>query len=382
MIHMNAIRFLVLLLISAPAAFATARIYKDTDASSPDGHYRVTAKSPDNARPGRRVFQRNFDMAMLDTKMQRQVWNFNGGKDLVPERIIVSNSGMTMVYYLRSATFVDLTGKRHQLKLFPSAEDEKYVHNTTAGPMWTGMSRWSFAEINKREYFVIRTWWANRLIADLQTFEAIKPDKGLTQALDAVDQQWVRQTLGDAQANRYERATAAHMAGQLGMMDALPLLYEAERSTDSWSSSSSFVGPWSNAWIHSLGIRAAAQLSIRRLGGHASGLPSTVAHSQQDKSPAPATAPFRYEGQPREHWIGEIKTGMSITEVVKRIGFPDAFCPELPVRNDADAWDWDMDTDKPFTLRVRYRGDSVLSVERFEPPVWKTSLARDEELAN
>ena len=63
---------------------------------------------------------------------------------------------------------------------------------------------------------------------------------------------------------------------------------------------------------------------------------------------------------------------MSITEVVKRIGFPNAFYSVLPARDDTEGWEWDRDADKPFTLCVRYRGDSVVSVERIEPPVWKT----------
>ena len=201
---MNAIRFIVLAIDHRPCRLCH-RPYLQGCRCFP--HPMVvtvsTAKSPDNAKPGYHAFPEELryrnggyedtsrDLALQwrqrsspSTDHRQQQWNDHGSitsarppSSTLPARDINSNSSPAPRMNSMSIT------------LLPAR----------CGP---ACHAGTFVEINKREYFVIRTWWATRLIVDLQTFETIKPDKGLTQALDAVDQQWVRQTLGDAQANR------------------------------------------------------------------------------------------------------------------------------------------------------------------------------------
>ena len=49
-------------------------------------------------------------------------------------------------------------------------EIEQYVHQTTAGPMWAGLSHWYFLENGEsKTHFVVRPWWGRRIIIDLDS---------------------------------------------------------------------------------------------------------------------------------------------------------------------------------------------------------------------
>lgn len=116
-------------------------------------------------------------------------------EEVSPSRIFVSDLGWSVTKTRWDQLIaVDPGAKdRCHIKLLPDAftdeEREKYVHETTAGPMWAGYSLWYFLETGEQHLFVIRPWWgrirtwqASRLIA--QKLNALA---GRTAARDLYD---------------------------------------------------------------------------------------------------------------------------------------------------------------------------------------------------
>jgi hypothetical protein len=80
---------------------------------------------------------------------------------------------------------------------------------------------------------------------------------------------------------------------------------------------------------------------------------------------------------PRETHADKLLLGTRLSEVIQTIGEPDYTMRSA----DGFAWEYDVDADIPYTLRVTFEGKEFLidKVETMVPPGWKIdeSLTRD-----
>jgi len=281
------------------------------------------------------------------------------------------------------------------LEQFTEDERKKYVHDTTAGPMWTGLSRWSLLTVKSgdisTEYFVIRPYWGRRLILDLTKLVIVgedKADKSIVDAAVQADRDWVVGVLskvgdlpkcgkGDC-APRHEAERAAWLAGILGVKEAVEPLHKMEADDFSGSSTFSMDG-FSRS---SRKTRQIVHLSLRRLGEVPHRGPLLILKSYSDFSAnskhsleEPKDAPEIGE---RAAKASEVKTGIGVTDLLKLVGEPDY------EGKGEDTFDYDMDATPAFTLRVTLnaKDGTVSKVERIAPPVWKDSLERDGQIAH
>lgn len=392
---------------------ASDRVFVDIDARSPSGRYLVTARSPDNQqtdgdgkRRPRPTFQKDFTYVCMDTDTDTLLWtrhqsrqNDQADRDGVkraegsPVAIFVSDEGDAVIRtHLDELICVAPDGRETvRLRLLEVAMTEadrrEYVRRTTAGPFWTDLSRWTFSRIDGRRLFVIRTWWDHRIVVDVATGELIPVTDPLEAALRADDIAFVLRTLErtagqdrgwrEPTAQRWDMRTAAHMAGRLEVVGAIPHLRVLERDDTMWGTRIVLNqgelenGELDPLWSGAFELRQLAQLSLRRLDVRPAALPgSAIAtryadHSRIDYLDAPELA------QPREDAAGEVREGMTAAEVARLIGYPDF------VSAHRGAWEYDMDADPPYTLLVIWDARRVLEVRREAPPLWQQGNRRD-----
>ena len=184
-------------------ARATDRFFRDITSLSPNGQYKVEARSPDNQRKGHRAFQANFTYTCTDTKAGKVLWTrrqpmgepqeisygsstpftIQFPKEASPIDIFVNDAGWTVIRTgWDELIVVGRDGKdRGKIDIlddaFTEEEKKKHVHQTTAGPMWSGKSRWYFAKPDGKGTFVVRTAWGTYVVMDLQSGKLVKNTK-------------------------------------------------------------------------------------------------------------------------------------------------------------------------------------------------------------
>ena len=176
--------------VSANLCHGTDLYFRDLEATSPSGRYRLTAKSPGNATPSSRQtpFQQDFVYLFRDTKAGKDLWTrkqpedkptviqdeegkpdvYRNWKENPPVGLYVQDDGWS-VLWLAGDELAAIrrdgkeTGRVDILSDALSNEERKhYVHYTTAGLMW-GRERSYFTTQEGRSYFVVRTWWGHRV---------------------------------------------------------------------------------------------------------------------------------------------------------------------------------------------------------------------------
>jgi hypothetical protein len=409
---MNLFGYLIVFVFALLPIRATARtdiFFPDVIAESPNGRYRFSATHANNELERPRPFvSSGFTFHVFDLKAERTVWERPQGKqEPWPGRAFVHDDGLVVVGYARP-TVLDRTDGSQMFswdvfKEFTPDDDRFLVRSeSTVGPMvsWSRNSRAYFLEHDGKLYFVLRTWWDRRIWADLTDLRLVgDPSPGLSAAADTSDRRFVLATLEGAAARlagmdseRDRQAyhsvaeyvqSAIHVAGRIDSQEAIPFLRELEQSE--------YVGRTGSVRLprcedaqgliaeQELTIRCAAQLALRRLGDRPRGLPCT---RFMLKEPGSREIWIPRE-QPLARWVGpdQVREQQTPMEVITVIGAPDFTDASWPTGK--NTWDYDVDTDDPYTLRVHWNDDCrVHRVEVIRPALWKQGETRHMALSN
>lgn len=367
---------------------STDLFFPDLHVSSESGRYRVDATSPDNENDGYHPFQDDFTYRCVDTKSGDAIWTRKQSEsgEGSPASILISDKGVAIIYTGDDDVIVvSPTGKVIRKIDFlkdalTSVEIRKYVHETTAGPMWAGLSISYFVEHASGDYFVTRPWWGRRIIIDLKNGEFQEANDAINNTCITSEKEIVMELLKSEAANddeQFEKCLAIYLAGVLKLKKAVPYLRGAEKSTLIGSSTSGGLS-WDEKFndevdphsYSSFSIRQFAQLSLRRLGEKPRSLPCHSFEIQRDGKSQPFTPNLKNE---RHENVSNLKVGMSAKEILTLIGPPDFVS--------YDKWSYDMDAKPPFSLTLTMDARKSTAIKR-ENPIWLNRLDRDESLAN
>jgi hypothetical protein len=403
---------LTMITVASQQADATDRFFSDIEASSPSGRYQVTAKSPQNEkRTGRVAFQSSFVYVCTDTQTKEVLWTrkqamgkpetlddnpkntYTPTLEGSPGSIYVSDSGFTVIYTgWKELIVVDPKGKEpgtvNVLKdCLTKDENDKYVSQTTAGPMWAGRSHWYFVSAESKEYFIIRPWWGRHVIIELTTGAIKAPTKSLTEATQKAEREYVLSVLKtvlygtakkcDCCGGSHEAVFAAYLAGVLRIQEAVPALRKIENSTHSGSSTMGGFGDVPEGRLdpynyYTYTTRQNVHLTLRRLGEKPGAFPCTsfmTEHKEYEKQkpyvrkPVPGTRASNAE---------KAKKGMSPEQVIDLID-----CPDYILSRE---WQYDIDAEKPYTLTISWTDErTVEEVKMVRPALWQEGTVRDHE---
>jgi hypothetical protein len=400
----------VLLGVCRPVG-GTDLYFPDLDVRSADGKLRLVARSPDNAKGENQPFARRFVYKLSEARTGRLVWERKQGKrEASPIRLFVHNGGRSIirtggdVLLLLDARGVVVHRFDILAEGLPAGDVKRYVRETTAGPLWADYSYWYFFESGGQSYFAFRTWWDRRVVLSLEKARPIRQGAALTKAADAAERAFVLDTLraGARVARRWaakklpeyshgepgpwdgvERLfNAVHLAGRMKLKVAAPLLRQLEPipSFDTSGSASETVPDGglflaSSRWDP---MRQQVQLALRRLGERPAGYP--VREVMLKPAGSDQEIPYHPPKQaaPRANRVRLVNRNLTPRKVVDAIGEPDYKL--RPAAGDPDAdwvWEYDIDSEKPYTLRIVWLGQKALSIKRVEPPTWKDSDTRD-----
>lgn len=392
----------------APALHATDRYYFDIHVRSQSGQYQVDATSPDNQRKGDKTlpFQSSFTYKCVDTMSGKTIWTrkqpmgkpqrFTFSKDSSFVLAIPKEASPLAVHISDSRTTVIYTGANDLIVVSPQGKDvgkvdlltdafteaeyEQFVHNTTAGPYWAGLSAWYYINVPGGEMFVVRPWWGRRIFVDVNRGKLSRSSKALIAAAVEREKELVMAALiSKKEPNDYElsKYDAAYLSGVLKLQQAIPLLKTLEESKYirmSTSGGLSYGEEFNNEVnphaYSAYGLRQVAQLSLRRLGVVPKHLPCHAFELEKDGKSIPFI-PTAQE-RPRHKAVQMVKVGMPAKEVLNLIGAPDYIS--------YDTWSYDMDANPPFSITLTFDARKVTAIKR-EVPLWKSGLSRDEVVA-
>jgi hypothetical protein len=409
MTRIPALLLAILVILLTINTEATDCFYSDTEGKSASGRCVVTAKSPENQGGERNSFQANFVYTCTDIQSGKILWTRKqpmgkavplGGDpsrthsfpdEGSPVSIYVSDSAHTAIYTgYQELVLINITGKEtSKIDVLEDGltknEREKYVSETTAGPMWTGRSHWYFVEAESQEYFVIRTWWGRHVIFDLSTGKITPLTEVIRKATAEAEKAFVIHAFQgvldgtlkkcDGCGGPQEAAFAAYLAGVLSIKEAIPALRKLEGDTSIGSSTTGGydeipqgrVDPFDYS---SYTTRQSIHLALRRLGEKPGPFPCTqfkTEHKDYDKM-----KPYVREPVPgsRHTNATKILKGMSPEQVINLVDCPDY----MPDR----IWQYDIDADEPYTLALSWSDDQkVKEIEFIRPALWKEGTLRD-----
>lgn len=395
-----------------PRARATNRHYPDQTAKSPNSRFRLEARSPDNAKAekdGRPVaWQDDFVYTLYDSDSGAAIWKREQASDEGSPVQIYLHDKSWVVIWTGWQQLVILEPKRGKavlptrlLEQFSEEALKKYVHQTTAGPIWSFRSLWYFQTIRDRLYFIIRAHWGEHIVIDLAGHRVVstardRRPKELIAQIERLERQQVTYTLNKLAGieakpveglckgiGRGDAFTVAWLAGCLNLRNTIPAL----RVIESWSDVGTSGGSWDYELAdgeinpferRTLDIRRAAQLSLRRLGEVPQGHPATSFWYVKGGSNMGEPVQLGPLPSPRADRVRLLKVGMKPLDVLKTVGAPDW------VFSHSNTWEYDMDAAPPYTLRVRWGrardGYTVQRIEESATAVWMAGSERDEQL--
>jgi hypothetical protein len=396
----------VAVLVSHAEAASTDRYFRDRSETSPDGRYRLDARSLDNAGGRPRAFAKNFVYTLTDVVADAVVWKRNQSADEPsPTGVWVHNSGAVAVRTSWDTLIVldGVTGEKRGeapiLRSFPEDEQKEHVSHTTAGPMWSGGSTWRFFE-HGGLYFGVRAWWGTLLIVDAATGQLVRsPGRALKESFEAADRQEVLDTLERGAARLREAAAGAGrprpegldlyalgptalQASKYQLAEAVPALRELEKYDYSGSSG----GWWDMDGLYGVGeinpfncsvatLRQGVHLALRRLGEKPSELPCAWFQVIPEPNTGALAVPSGALPWARADGVARVVPGNSPRSVLDAVGAPDF------VNFEAEAWEYDMDTQPPYTLRIHWKDKKAVDrAERIVPPLWQQGDIRDRQV--
>ncbi len=268
----------------------------------------------------------------------------------------------------------------------------KYVHrDKDRPPQWEEHALWAFREVHGAHCFVVRPWWGDRIIIDLQGKRLLDDADEAREEIVKQESEWVLATLREAAAKPcpeekshngwelvHQARMAAHLAGQLKVEGAAEFLQILEK----WDFKEKFTGPANsvaeggklNPLRYRVNtLRQATQLSLRRLGTPpVEGAPISFEVFQPDRQGEDRLERivFARPDLPRPAGAKSVRVGMTPQDVGKLLGGPDGVVD--------GAWEFDIEEGGAKTFRVTWKDAKVSKVERI-PPRWHAGTARDEE---
>ncbi len=394
---------------------ATNRYFEDLGVTSPNGWFRIEAKSPDNVDGIRKgPFQGKFLYRLLEKGKSGNVWARNQPSNKgslqplegPPVALYVSDDGWVIIRTadLRTAcelVAVDPSGQdKLRVDILKTLLPDKraffdYVEVGSAGLDWGGAYFHPyFLLLHGNTHFCFTSWWGKRLLLDLSAGRTIADFSEFEPELVKAETAFVLITLeatsrwkysledktnpGLAEGSpgpRVEDVIAALlMAARLKIQEAVPSVRELESSpivSSTTSGPSDYKAPAGGikpAVYQNLAVRQAAQLCLRRLSLRPSSHQSTRiyrgGHYWQPEDPLP----FQREDQ-----VKDLRVGMKPEEVTALIGVPDFIAHK--------SWEYDLDGDSA-TL-VFHRGPGGCErIERRMPPKWRNGVEREVQLVH
>ncbi|GEM_PF-2889629 len=381
----------IMLTVIASTVRATDRYFPDRTVLSANGRYRIEARSPDNAGEHPQPFADHFVYSLYDTQTGNLVWKrAQPDREASPVAIYLHNdawvtirTGWDELVVLHPVTAQTVTNVSI-LDVFSEEEELEHVSDTTAGPMWSGCSRWYYLEQDEDLYFVVRPVWGLRIILDVTRGELLaRNDERVVEPCRLAERRFVHETLRSAAANVdtlganrdytsvINAETAIIMAAQNRDREVIPFLTILQRSDYAGDSGGWFdfenkipeggINPFDST---SMSIRRATHDALRLLGEKPEELPCTWFRYEKTKglgdyvelAPLPA---------PRATRVDLVSKGTAPLDVLTAVGSPDY------VNHSKRAWEYHMDTGQPYTLLVVYDQDyKVDHVEQHTPPLW------------
>ncbi len=388
----------------ASPAQSTDRFFPNQSSTSPNKTYEVVATSPDNDRPGKSLpFQENFAYSLTEKSSGKTLWTRKQSnnerhsyenEEASPIQIFVSDSGWTVIRTcLDDLIAVDVAGKdRWHFEIiengFTKEERKTFVQRTTAGLCWSGFSHFYFLDVAKRQCFIVRPWWGRRIILDLQSGKNISDAPEIASAAEKNESEFVISNLKNA-ASRYaaeknawkptaDEKTATYYAGQLNIKEAVPLLQRLENSSYSGISRSRGVieeeGKLDLGSYSVFDFRQLTQISLRRIGVSPKALPIYLFEVRFNDFNRNHIYEYPISTIPRTTAYLDVKPGMTPEMVLAVLGSPDF------VKTSTDAWEYDIDSQEPFTLKIEWEKNLVTKVEKQSPPAWKCLNERDKQI--
>ena len=378
----------------------------DLAAKSENGVYLVEAKWAENVKGPIAASWKNIKYSLTHIPSGKRVWERirNPGEEQPwpsPDVLIVDDSGVVVIGDIHNAFWViDIAGKASRVvslsEYIPKDEYEKWVRQSTAGPMWAGLSLWYFSRVDDDLYFVVRTYWDRRLVINVNSRSPVPDPSRIERQLTAAETRISLKILKEGAANQFspnsdelivdsDIRTAAFLAGKLNIREAIPLLKQLEAAANE-SSSSTFAG--ADIEYEENLPRQIAQFSLRRLDAVPIGYPASQIEVNGKepnwKSPWPAS------GATRSKEADKLQIAWTRLQILDAIGPPDFIYlwhdrdseEDKDEKDDKDhyVWEYDMDSEKPFTLRLILSDHKLLRAVRTQP-MWRTS-DRDEYLAH
>lgn len=394
-------------------ASATDRYFDDISAESPSRQYRVEAKSPDNTdKTGQRAFQASFVYTCRDMTTKRVLWTrqqpmgepiligatpFQLPLEASPMSIFVSDTGWATIWNgAHELIVVDLSGRdRCRIAIltegFTDEENSEYVHFTTAGPSWAKYSHWYFLDVGDSRLFVVRPWWGRRVVVNLESGQVLEMTPDVLRKAEAAEQRYVITELAKGVETRknwdkdessqaiWPILTAAYLAGRLPVPEAEPYLKTLESAP--YNPNGYFGDPnlrerpegeVDPSNCDTFTLRQVVQLSLRRLGKTPRRLPVHRFYIEyEDYKKNYLFAPTQ-SAETRATNTEKVKPGMNAVRILDLIGGPDFV--------GRDTWEYDMDTNPPFSLILKWDRRQVVNVQKKVPPLWKEGFVRDKQI--
>lgn len=259
---------------------------------------------------------------------------------------------------------------------------DRYVEQTTAGPIWEECALDYFITIDGRRHFCIRTRWDHRFVFDLTVPEHLTDLGKIEKTLEAAERRQVLSILKDAADSPSEpKVTSAglrrlkasvRLAGRLKLEQTGAYLQKLEAC--------GFVHSWGGPLMEDveegeinpfvcgdLELRRMVQTALRRLGRRPAGLPCTEFRFESSPGLGRPFQPPKFT-EPRAQRVAGVRPGMKPLQVLNALGAPDS------VHTQFDAWQYDVDADRPYTLFVVWEdGLEVGELKKIEPPLWKSA---------
>ncbi|MCF7957951.1 MAG: hypothetical protein K9M57_05825 [Phycisphaerae bacterium] len=383
------VQILLLLFIMVDMVWGTNRYYSDIVEYSSNGRFKVEATSPDNSHGEGEPFQDDFTYRLYDVVKGECLWKRKQPmEEASPVSLFVSDAGWVVIWTScielimvgidgRDCGMVDMWWNG-----LTKEEREKYSMETTAGPMWEGHSMKYFANYESKDYFVMRTWWSRRIIIDLEEGKLIRETEDMADILLQMEKDHILNKLEAATKQKTDwndqkylsifsgAMTAAYMAGQIKMEEAVAYLRELE--PDDFIGSSCVGGYDENIEVGKVdrksyseySMRRIAQLSLRRLGQKPKPYPCTrfrVNDTEFDLCHPYVPVPLDKD---RRLMAEEVARGMGPEAVLGVVGAPDLIS--------WDRWHYDMDCEKPYTLIVCWDENEVCGIQKKTPVMWQT----------
>lgn len=381
----------VVLATLAIPALGTDVYYPDSYAISANGRFRVDAKSPDNAGPSPKAFAERFLYTLSDVTTGKTVWRRRqpmtrekGSPHAIanepsPVQVFVHDTGLVVARTAwHSVVFLDAAngenrGEAEILRAFPENEIDKFVVNTSAGPMWSRDSEWFFVTIPAtghhppRIYFVVRPYWNRRLVIDASTgkhvaldgyyatassSELVGASEHVRTVLTATLEEEARrvETILAGAPERLEKDSqhqtcmevlaALHTVGFRRLAEAEPHLRSLERAIADLECECGSLSRRLRETLRTLGKRPAPGYGVRLYP-----MVARESYFTEDiEHPYNASVPVEERAANARNIVAE----MPVARMTELIGSPDASLHEDGHR----CYDYDIDASEPYTLRV------------------------------